>query len=134
VRDRKWVSEAKLNAALSTGESNRGRVLVEGVVGKVILQGTTGALEGLGGIGRALEVAVVGDQGVEAAGKGVIRGLVVDVEGGAGGLYAGGKRTPCAKVDGGIFGLPLVDVDLAEQLGARLERGEHTAIEYFGKV
>ena len=88
--------------------------IVKGILLEVKLEGSCGTLEALRRIRRALEVTVEGHQGMESLGDGILGRISVDVVGCAGSLDPGGKRTACAKVDGWVLGLPLLDVDPAE--------------------
>ena len=70
VADVEGLGEGKLNRAIAGREENRiGAVFAERVSGEVELQRPGRADEGLGGLGRALEIAVGCDKGSGAVGE-----------------------------------------------------------------
>ena len=105
-----WLGEGELDAQTAARQvSWLERVRGHGVLGEVELEGATHALERLGAVGRALEVAVGFHQGTQAASDGVFLSAAILVEAQAGNLEATSERSAGVQVNGLGLDLPVLE-------------------------
>ena len=128
------LGEGELNPALATRHQDRFHTIAaQGIVLEVELQCTAGTFERLGRVGRALEIAVVLNEGLQAEGFGVLSRHTLLVKRAASLFDPGGKSTSGDKVNGLGLRLPVLHVLAEELLRAGTEGGEHRGVDGVGE-
>ena len=134
VEEVDWFEEGEFDSALAAREGHgNGLIDSEAVVGEVVLKGAGGAFGGLGRVGRAFEVTVGFEKGVETGGHTVRFGKPVDVVRNPGGFHTRGVGCTGVKMHGLIAYFPVLDEFEVGLLGAGLERRHDGAVEDSGK-